>query len=177
MVKHLHPMRETWVWSLGWETPLEKEMATHSSIHAWRIPWTEEPSRLQSTGSQRVGHDWATSLSLPSSSLPSPPSLPSHPCPACHHVYLLLQTHSSWAGCTASPGVVILLHKQNCIHLAASGAAPKLDLVRCLFFDGRKDCQGRPWDSEESSQGTSWPETKRVARAQCHPTCLLSSFS
>ena len=53
-------MQETWVHSLGWEDPLEKEMATHSSILAWRIPWTEEPGR--STGSQRVGHDWATSL-------------------------------------------------------------------------------------------------------------------
>ena len=48
----------------GQEDPLEKEMATHSSILAWRIPWTEEPGRLQSMGSQRVGHDWATSLSL-----------------------------------------------------------------------------------------------------------------
>ena len=52
-------MRETWVRSLGWEDPLEKEMATHSSILAWRIPWTEEPGGLQSTGSQRVGHDWS----------------------------------------------------------------------------------------------------------------------
>ena len=50
--------------SLGWEDPLEKEMATHSSTLAWRIPWREEPGRLQSMGSQRVGHDWATSLSL-----------------------------------------------------------------------------------------------------------------
>jgi len=50
-------MWETWVQSLGWEDPLEKEMATHSSILAWRIPWTEEPGGLQSTGSQRVGHD------------------------------------------------------------------------------------------------------------------------
>ena len=49
---------------LGWEDPLEKEMAVHSSIVAWKIPWTEEPGRLQSMGSQRVGHDWATSLSL-----------------------------------------------------------------------------------------------------------------
>ena len=57
-------MRETWVWSLGWEHTLEKEMAPHSSTLAWRIPWTEEPGRLQSTVSQRVGHDWATSLSL-----------------------------------------------------------------------------------------------------------------
>ena len=57
-------MQETRVQSLGQEDPLEKEMATHSSILAWRIPWTEEPGGLQSTGSQRVGHDWATSLSL-----------------------------------------------------------------------------------------------------------------
>ena len=48
---------ETWVQSLGREDPLEKEMATHSSILAWRILWTEEPGGLQSTGSQRVGHD------------------------------------------------------------------------------------------------------------------------
>ena len=53
----LPAMRETWVRSLGQEDPLEKEMATHSSILAWRIPWTEEPGGLQSTGSQRVGHD------------------------------------------------------------------------------------------------------------------------
>ena len=56
-------MRETQVWSLGWEDPLEKEMAIHSSTIAWKIPWTEEPGRLQSTGSQRVRHDWATSHS------------------------------------------------------------------------------------------------------------------
>ena len=63
-VKRLPAMRETWVQSLGWEDPLEKEMATHSSILAWKIPWTEEPGRLQSMGSQRVGHNRATSLSL-----------------------------------------------------------------------------------------------------------------
>ena len=57
-------MQETWVLSLGWEDPLEMEMATHSSTLAWKIPWTEEPSRLQSTGSQRVRQDWETSLSL-----------------------------------------------------------------------------------------------------------------
>ena len=57
MVKCLSTMRETWVRSLGWEDPLEKEMATHSSTTAWKIPWTEEPGRLQSMGSQRVGHD------------------------------------------------------------------------------------------------------------------------
>ena len=57
-------MWETWVQSLGWEDPLEKEMAIHSSILAWRIPWTEKPSRLQSLGLQRVGYDWATSPHL-----------------------------------------------------------------------------------------------------------------
>ena len=62
MVKHLPTMQETQVRSLGWEDPLEKEMATHSSTLAWIIPWTEERCRLQSMGSQRVGHDWATSL-------------------------------------------------------------------------------------------------------------------
>ena len=65
-LKRLPPMRETWVRSLGQEDPLEKEMATHSSILAWRIPWMEEPGRLQSMGSQRVGHDWATSPQLTS---------------------------------------------------------------------------------------------------------------
>ena len=53
-------MQETWVGSLGPEDPLEKEMATHSSILAWRIPGTEEPGRPQYMGLQRVGHDWAT---------------------------------------------------------------------------------------------------------------------
>ena len=56
-VKDLPAMQETWVRSLGWEDPLEKGMAPHSSILVWRIPWTEEPAGLQSLGSQRVGHD------------------------------------------------------------------------------------------------------------------------
>ena len=60
MVKNLPVMRETQVQSLGGEDALEEGMATHSSIVAQRIPWTEEPGRLQSLGSQRVGHDWAT---------------------------------------------------------------------------------------------------------------------
>ena len=59
-VRNLSAMWETQVRFLCWEVPLEKGMATHSSILAWRIPWTEEPSRLQSMGSQRVGHDWVT---------------------------------------------------------------------------------------------------------------------
>jgi len=57
MVKRLSTMWETRVQSLGWEDPLEKEMAIHSRTIAWKIPWTEEPGRLQPMGSQRVGHD------------------------------------------------------------------------------------------------------------------------
>ena len=56
-VKRLSTMQETRLQSLGWEDPLEKEMAIHSRTIAWKIPWTEEPGRLQSMGSQRVGHD------------------------------------------------------------------------------------------------------------------------
>ena len=56
-VKHLSTMQETWVQSLGQEDPLEKQMATHSSVLAWKIAWTEEPGRLQSMGLQRVRHD------------------------------------------------------------------------------------------------------------------------
>ena len=56
LVKNLPAIQETWVQSLSWEDPLEKGSATHSSILAWRIPWTEEPGRLQSVGPQKVGH-------------------------------------------------------------------------------------------------------------------------
>ena len=63
MVTHLPTMWETWLQTLGGKDLLEREMAPHSSILAWKIPWTEEPRRLQSTWSQRVGHDWVTSLS------------------------------------------------------------------------------------------------------------------
>ena len=61
-VKHLPTMRETRVWSLGQEDPLEKEIAAHSSALTWKIPWTEEPGRLQSRGLQRLRHNWTTSL-------------------------------------------------------------------------------------------------------------------
>ena len=57
LVKNPPAMQEIWVQSLGWEDPLEKEMATHSSILAWEIPWTEEPGGLESMGSQRVRHN------------------------------------------------------------------------------------------------------------------------
>ena len=60
MVKNLPAMQETQIQFLGWEDPLEEEIATHSSILAWRIPWTEKPGGLQSIRSQRVGHNWAS---------------------------------------------------------------------------------------------------------------------
>ena len=60
MVKNLTAMWDTWVQSLGWEDPLEKSMATHSSILTWKIPRTEKPDGLQSTGLQRIGYDWVT---------------------------------------------------------------------------------------------------------------------
>ena len=56
MVKNLPAIQETWVWTLSQEDPLEKGMATHSSILAWRIPWTEKPGEILSMGSQRIGH-------------------------------------------------------------------------------------------------------------------------
>ena len=69
MVKNPPAMQETWVWSLGQEDPLEKEMATHSSTLAWIIPWMEESGGLQSMGSQRVRNDWATKHSNPRGSV------------------------------------------------------------------------------------------------------------
>ena len=78
-IKHLPDTRETRVRSLGWEDPLEKEMATHSSILASKIPQTEEPSRLQSTGSQRVGHDWASLFHFTSPKIKSFNSTELHP--------------------------------------------------------------------------------------------------
>ena len=63
-VKNLPAMQKTWVWALDWEDLLEMGMATHSSILAWRISWTEEPGRLQSMGSQRVRHNLATNTFL-----------------------------------------------------------------------------------------------------------------
>ena len=65
MIKNLPAMRETQVGSLGWEDPLENKMATHSSILAWKIPWTEELGGLQSMGSQRIGHDLVTKQQQP----------------------------------------------------------------------------------------------------------------
>ena len=65
-------MQETTVWSLDWEEPLEKGMTTHSGILAWRIPWTEDPGGLQSLGSQRAKHNWATNTFADCRGWPSP---------------------------------------------------------------------------------------------------------
>ena len=79
-------MRETWVWSLGQEDPLKKEMATHSIILAWEIPWTEEPGGPQSKGLQRVGHNWATNTHTTNG----------HMAPgSCEGVYRALSWHAS----------------------------------------------------------------------------------
>ena len=67
-------MRETRVWSLGWEDPMKKEMATHCITLAWKTPWMEEPHRLQSMGSQRVRHNWVTSVFLGVSAVKYPPA-------------------------------------------------------------------------------------------------------
>ena len=83
-LKRLPAMQETWVRSLGWEDPLEKEMATHSSILAWRIPQTEKPVGLQSMGSQRVRHDCVASLHLMPLTGPDNPLL-------CHYVCYYLK--------------------------------------------------------------------------------------
>ena len=76
-VKNLPTMREIWVPFLGWEESLEESMVIHASIRAWKSPWTEEPGGLQSIGSQRVGHDWATKHST--SLLTFPPFRLSYP--------------------------------------------------------------------------------------------------
>ena len=88
MVKHLPAMQETRVQSLGREDPLEKEMAIHSCTLAWKIQWTEEPERLQCMGSQRVGHDWATSVTHSLTVQPGFPIL--------QHLLECAQTHIRW---------------------------------------------------------------------------------
>ena len=87
--KNLPAMQENWVLSLCWEDPLENGTATHSSLLAWRIPWTEDCGRLQSMGSQRVRHGWATfTPALQSDSLPSEPPRKSY---IISYVYLVAQ--------------------------------------------------------------------------------------
>ena len=93
---------ETWAGFLRWEDPLEEQMAAHSSILAWRIPWTEEPGGLQFIGLRRVGHNWsdlALTLSLSVSLSPPPPSLPSRS-PA-------LGKPAPWRGAPKPPAITI----------------------------------------------------------------------
>ena len=78
VVKNLPASWETQVQSLGWEDPREKEMATHSNVLAWKIPWTEEPSRLQSLGSQRIRHGAHTHTRTINSKIPKKESKSSH---------------------------------------------------------------------------------------------------
>ena len=118
-------MLDTQVQSLGREDPLEKEMATHSSILAWRIPWREEPGRLQSMGSQRVGHNWATSLSLSISSVTqscptlcdptncSTPGLPAH-----HQLPESTQTHVHWVSDAIQPSYPLLSPSPPALNLS-----------------------------------------------------------
>ena len=102
-VKNLPAMQEMRVPSLSWEDPLEKVMATHSSILAWRIPMAEEPGSLQSMGSQRIRHDWATYHST--AHFFYRVKLPSllH----CQYIFLYFKTNHSWAICTLNPSLKI----------------------------------------------------------------------
>ena len=145
MIKHLPTMWETQVHSLGWEDLLEEEMATHSSILAWKIPSTEKPGRLQSMGLQRVGHDWEISLSLwdllsvenpPTEMLCNPPSLCPAPGNCLHasaHSEYLLQVESppsvAFCVCLLSQSTAILTF----IHIAACTPMPLLFDVWVTF--------------------------------------------
>ena len=127
-------MQETWVWSLGQKDPPEKEMATHSSSLAWRIPWTQEPGRLESMGLQRAGHNWATLLhyqfsrSVVSGSLqPHGPQHARPPCPSpTPRVYSNSCPLSQWCHPTISSSVIPF---SSCLQsFPASGSFPMSQL-------------------------------------------------
>ena len=142
MVKSLPAMQETWLRSLGWEDPLEKEIATHSSIIAWKIPWTEEPGRLQPTGLQRVGHDCVTSLwswfgqqvSLSSRLWSS--SFFEHFLTFCHkiiHMYLVLSLPQPWimlCFCFVERGVSCQDLDRRCAHYFGDVSLQALSVER-----------------------------------------------
>ena len=111
MVKNLPARQEPWVWSLGWEDPLEKGMAAHSSILAWRIPWTDEPVVLQSMGSQRVGHDWATK------------------CTTNTHIHISVDGHSGWLHVLAIVDIIAVN-----IGMHISFQISVLGFFVCFFF-------------------------------------------
>ena len=123
-VKNLPVMQETQVRSLGWENPLREHMATHSSILAWRIPWTEEPGGLQSLGLHRVRHDWsnwAHQFSSVAQSCPtlcdpmdcSPPGFPVH-----HQTTELAQTHVHRVGDDIQPSHPLLSPSPRALNLS-----------------------------------------------------------
>ena len=124
MIKNLLAMEEIWVWFLGQEDPMEEEMATHSSILAWRIPWTEEPVQLQAMVSQRVGHDWMTNSFVFTvfyrisvkylNSVSSPEDLwclqsNLYPCKAIHEFYLWLNIYNGFIECVLSCVLILWL--------------------------------------------------------------------
>ena len=134
-VKNLPAMQETQktqVWSLGWEDPLEEEMATHSSILDWKIPWTEEPGGLQSKGSQRVGHIWVTKHTtiLTRNRKLLRPSQPQGPGYACHQALPCVW----WCGVTPAT----LLSSAHMPQTLPWGFAiyPSLGLARGQGWDG-----------------------------------------
>ena len=109
-VKNLPAMQETQVQSLGWEDPLEKGMASHSSILAWRTPWTEEPCGLQFMGSQRVGHHWMTQIQ----SLHSP------------YMYQVLVKFATWVNSSNAHSVKLLFYPRITDRDMYGPAAPDL---------------------------------------------------
>ena len=180
-------MQETRVQSLGWEDPLEKEMATQSDILAWKIPWTEEPGILQSRGSQRIGHDGAAKLAIESMSwsviflllflLPVPllpqegqprflPSFPRNPDPK-----KVMAAGAGWTvllrggcGCWAAPNLLLLLHGR----FSAKGSPWAPQEFRCR-------CETRAPTRRSSPQLPSLAESKltlcRLPAASAGPWC------
>ena len=115
-VKNLPAMRETWVWYLGQEDPLEKGMSTHSSILAWRIPCTEETGRLQSIGLQKVVHHWATfTFTLHFNLLPWSPSCIPTMAAVLSSIYLTVKLQSKIGLCTVGSGKLLKLLGKVCL--------------------------------------------------------------
>ena len=111
-LKRLPGMWETWVWSLSWEDFLVEEMATHSSTLAWRMPWREEPGRLQSMGSQRVGHDWVTFTNYGGGNEDNGDLLQKLPCTHCHTQCPLTLQQATAGYCRPMPPLETPGHSQ-----------------------------------------------------------------
>ena len=147
MVKNLPAMQEMWVQSLGQEDPLEKGMATHSTILAWRIPWPEEPGGLRSMGLQRVRHDWAThTLTFVGSFYNGRWFF--------HHFLFLT---SSWFMCTQSLSFVWLFDPMHC---RLSGSSIH-EILQARILE---------WVAIPFSRGSSWP------RDRTQVSCIVGGF-